>query len=96
LSTVFREQPIISATRLASMRVFFVIKLIALVWRVVAAATHSLEVLLSRYLPLEPSPISLPVALPTSRVSFRLFIGGCLSVFAAYFSICRSARVVPR
>lgn len=45
-STVFLEQPIISATRLASMRVFFVIKLIALVWRVVAAATCGLEALL--------------------------------------------------
>jgi hypothetical protein len=31
---------------LASMRVFFVIKLIALVWRVVAAATCGLEALL--------------------------------------------------
>jgi len=30
--------------------------------------------------PFESPPISLTVVLPTSRVSFRLFIGGCLSV----------------
>jgi hypothetical protein len=44
LSTVFLEQPIISATRLASIRVFFVIKLIALVVCVcLAAAAHGQE-----------------------------------------------------
>jgi hypothetical protein len=81
LSTVFREQPIISATRLASMRVFFVIKLIALV-----LASRRCRDPQPRSSPIldifsfESPPISLTVVLPTSRVSFRLFIGGCLSV----------------